>query len=72
MTSAVKANHSINQGQKNRWMSAPMPSGARLPVRIQMPTPVTAPTEVVITTSGPSNRRAMSAQNAPLPFHVRV
>ena len=71
-TSEVKAIHSMNQGQKKRWMSAPMPSGARAPVMNQMPTPVTAPTEVVMTTAVPSRRRVMRAQKAPLPRQVSV
>ena len=57
----------MNHGQKKRWISEPIPSGASAPVMNQMPTPVTAPTEVVTTTAGPSRLRLIRAQKAPLP-----
>ena len=62
----------MNQGQKKRWISEPMPSGASAPVMNQMPTPVTAPMEVVTTTTGPSRPRLIRAQDGPLPSQVSV
>ena len=52
MTSRTKTIHSMNHGQKNTRSIEPIAPGTRPDVMNQMPTPVTAPTPVMMIATG--------------------